>query len=140
MSSSPSDFNTVTQHPLQDVDLNAPSTTSVDNNVDALKNTNKKENWVKFDDDVNEGILGTNDNNNKNNNELSANAAATANRLTPSPIPPPTNPKRHSAAAVGGAVRARTPTLESTQQQQLDVTSGATPVQVINKREGEKRD
>ncbi|KAM7354241.1 uncharacterized protein ACRADG_005977 isoform 3-T3 [Cochliomyia hominivorax] len=124
MSSSPSD-NTVTQHPLQDVDLSA----SDHQNVDALKNVNKKENWVKFDDDVSEGILGT------NNNESAVNAAATANRLTPSPIPPPTNPKRHSAA-VGGAVRSRTPTLENNQQQQqqqlhasqLDVTA-ATPVQ-----------
>ncbi|KAI8117081.1 hypothetical protein CVS40_10970 [Lucilia cuprina] len=124
MSSSPSD-NTVTQHPLQDVDLNA----STSDLADGSKNVNKKENWVKFDDDVNEGILGTSENNNNNRNELTA-IAATTNRLTP----PPTNPKRQSTAAVGGAAtRSLTPTLESSQQQlhastQLDVTA-ATPVQ-----------
>ncbi|XP_046811776.1 uncharacterized protein LOC111688624 [Lucilia cuprina] len=126
MSSSPSD-NTVTQHPLQDVDLN-DSTSDL---ADGSKNVNKKENWVKFDDDVNEGILGTSENNNNNRNELTA-IAATTNRLTP----PPTNPKRQSTAAVGGAAtRSLTPTLESSQQQlhastQLDVTA-ATPVQLF---------
>ena len=131
----PSD-NTVTQHPLQDVDLTDASPSPLS---DAPKNVKQKENWVKFDDDASEGILGTSD----NNNELAANAAATTstNRLTPStspipsPIPPPTNPKRHSAhtTLAGGAVRARTPTGESGQQQlhtaQLDITA-ATPVQV----------
>lgn len=134
----PSD-KTVTQHPLQDVDLTDTSPSQLS---DAPKNVKQKENWVKFDDDASEGILGTSD----NNNELAAaNTAATAttNRLTPStspipsPLPPPTNPKRHSAytTVAGGAVRVRTPTGESGQQQQqlqttqLDVTA-ATPVQV----------
>lgn len=154
---SSSDLNhTVTSHPLQDVDLTAepisssryasqenisPATTT---SSSSSKNVNK-ENWVKFDDDVNEGILGTatttvNNNNNivvvhdeadnepKNANLIAADVGATSastNRLTPSPLPPPAPSKRNSAgalAAAGPIARPRTPTqLESggIHQQQL---------------------
>ncbi|XP_075149940.1 uncharacterized protein LOC142224015 isoform X2 [Haematobia irritans] len=150
--------HTVTQHPLQDIDLNAPMASSPyasnenispsnEANATTTKNVNKKENWVKFDDDVNEGILGTstnNNNNNSNNNNHSIhndnesrmnasnvvvvdadvnNAPTSSNRLTPSPIPPPNHPKRNSANVVAAAPNAisrpRTPTqLESGSSQQ----------------------
>ncbi|XP_073823700.1 uncharacterized protein isoform X2 [Musca autumnalis] len=157
---SSSDLNhTVTQHPLQDVDLSSEPTAAsspfasnenISPPTGATKNVNK-ENWVKFDDDVNEGILGTNNNNNSNqnthhDNELPMNAssaaatvvdaASTANRLTPSPLPPPTNVKRNSAnvvAASGPAAGPRTPTqLESGTIQQLhaaQLDASTSPVQ-----------
>ncbi|XP_058985912.1 uncharacterized protein LOC101888335 isoform X2 [Musca domestica] len=154
---STSDLNhTVTQHPLQDVDLSEPPTntspfasnenispaTTTTATAAPTKNVNK-ENWVKFDDDVNEGILGTNNKNTKHDNEnagstatTAVDAASTANRLTPSPLPPPTNAKRNSAnvvAAAGPAARPRTPTqLESGPIQQLHVAqldASTSPVQ-----------
>ncbi|XP_059220785.1 rhoGEF domain-containing protein gxcI isoform X4 [Stomoxys calcitrans] len=164
MSSSDSS-HTVTQHPLQDVDLSVSNENIAHSsgNPNAMETTTKnvnKENWVKFDDDVNEGILGTtttnaaNNNNNNtnsssnnhsihNDNESRMNASNAAdvgiaptptNRLTPSPIPPPNNPKRISAgaaAAAGAISRPRTPTqqAESGSSQQLHAIQLDAPTQ-----------
>uniref|UniRef100_A0A1A9ZHV2 Transmembrane protein 268 n=1 Tax=Glossina pallidipes TaxID=7398 RepID=A0A1A9ZHV2_GLOPL len=140
MSLNPSDHtkNTnITQHPLQDV---TDSLSSADR-VDSLLPQNiaakslSKENWVKFDDDVNANTDGSvsgenktvNYNNNSNDNsDQNTRESETTNRLqTPSPIPPPIASKRQTAVKVKPDVVGDIPT-NLNSQSNTEINSTAT--------------
>lgn len=151
MSLNPSDHTTnanITQHPLQDV---TDSLSSADR-VDSLLPQNiaakslSKENWVKFDDDVNANTDGSvsgenktvNYNNNSNDNsDQNTRESETTNRLqTPSPIPPPIASKRQTAVKVKPDVVGDIPT-NLNSQSNTEINSTATTIQVrdLNKQE-----
>uniref|UniRef100_A0A1A9X2A7 Transmembrane protein 268 n=1 Tax=Glossina brevipalpis TaxID=37001 RepID=A0A1A9X2A7_9MUSC len=143
MSLNPSDhvkITNTTQHPLQDV----TDTISSGDRLDSLlpqKTAAKslsKENWVKFDDDVNANKDGSvsgenktvNYNNNSNdNNDQNIRESETTNRLqTPSPIPPPIASKRQTAVKVKPDVVGDIPTnLNSQSNTEINATATIQP-------------
>ncbi|KAI9585153.1 hypothetical protein GQX74_001000 [Glossina fuscipes] len=140
MSLNPSDraMNTnITQHPLQDV----TDSLSSGDRVDSLLPQNiaakslSKENWVKFDDDVNANtdvsVSGENktvnyNNNSNDNSDQNTRESETTNRLqTPSPIPPPIASKRQTAVKVKPDVVGDIPT-NLNSQSNTEINSTAT--------------
>ncbi|KAL9927966.1 uncharacterized protein ACN427_003474 isoform 2-T2 [Glossina fuscipes fuscipes] len=140
MSLNPSDRATntnITQHPLQDV----TDSLSSGDRVDSLLPQNiaakslSKENWVKFDDDVNANtdvsVSGENktvnyNNNSNDNSDQNTRESETTNRLqTPSPIPPPIASKRQTAVKVKPDVVGDIPT-NLNSQSNTEINSTAT--------------
>ncbi|XP_037960725.1 cAMP-dependent protein kinase catalytic subunit-like [Teleopsis dalmanni] len=128
-------------HPLQDIELtmDEPDSSNASHNK-----TNNKENWVKFDDEVNENTENNNNNNNGNsggNNKATNNSenitrektkAAQSTSTSPNKLLPPpraTHTGATAAAAVAKPITSATATHdkatsnESKQQQQQTATS-----------------